>query len=253
MQDRESLQKMLTQAGLSNHESAVYLAMLELGPSTVLKISRQAGVKRTTIYAVIEALKTKGLVGIEERGLKQVFVAENPSRLNRILEEQKSALQSFFPELEALYAMRGNDSVLRYYHGVEAMRSVYDELLTELKDGDDYFVFGDPERWDLFDRSYFKKFIEERLKISLNAKIALVSSPAGWAYQQTERNYNEEVRLLPEGTPLDANMTITPRKIVIHSLEHPITTIVIETGVLVRMQQNLFRVIWNSLPKKEQV
>ncbi len=247
MQNRESLQKMLNRSGLSAHESAVYLAMLELGPSTVLKISRQAGVKRTTIYAVIEALKAKGLVGVEERGLKQVFVAENPSRLERILEEQKNALQSFFPELEALYTLRGNDSVIRYYSGIEAMRSVYEEMLSELRDGEDYFVFGDPERWDMFDRGYFKTFIERRLKININAKMALVPSERARSYKITEKNFREEVRLLPDGTKLDINMTITPRKIVIHPLTHPITTIVIETHALVHMQQTLFKIVWGSL------
>ncbi len=250
MQNRESLQKMLTKAGLSAHESAVYLAMLELGPSTVLKISRQSGVKRTTIYAVIEALRAKGLVGVEERGFKKVFVAENPSRLERILDEQKSALKSFFPELEALYTLKGNDSVVKYYSGVKAMRSVYEEMLAELRDGEDYFVFGDPERWDMFDREYFKTFIERRIKINLNAKVALVASARAREYKKTEQNFNEEVRLLPEGTTLDVNMTITPRQIVVHPLTHPITTIVVETTALVRTQQALFKIVWVSLKNK---
>ncbi len=247
MQNRESLRKMLTKSGLSDHESGVYLAMLELGPSTVLKISRQAGVKRTTIYAVIEALKAKGLVGVEEKGFKKIYIAENPARLERILEEQKGALKASFPELEALYTLRGNDSVIRYYHGAEAMRSVYEEMLSELRDGDDYFVFGDPERWDMFDRPYFKSFIERRIKINLNAKVALVPSERARSYKKTERNFNEEVRLLPEGTKFDVNMTITPSKIVVHPLTHPITTIVIETATLVRAQQEVFKVVWAAL------
>ncbi len=247
MQNRESLQRMLVRSGLSTHEGAVYLAMLELGPSVVLKIARQSGVKRTTIYAVVESLRAKGLVGVEERGLKKVFVAESPERLERILEEQKNSLQASFPELQALYSLRGNDSVIRYYRGVEAMRSVYDEMLSELRDGDNYYVLGDPERWDLFDKAYFKKFIEQRLKIDLHTKVVLVASDAGRAYKKTERNYREEVRLLPEGAKLDANMAITPKSIVVHSLTHPITTIVIKTDALVRMQQDLFRVIWDSL------
>lgn len=247
MQNRESLQKMLVRTGLSQHEAWVYLAMLELGPSTVLKISRQAGVKRTTVYPVIEALRMKGLVGVEERGLKQVFIAENPARLERIIDEQKNSFRMFSPELEALYTLHGNDSVIRYYHGVEAMRSVYDELLTELKNGEDYFVYGDPERWDLFDKKYFKTFIERRLEINIKAKLILVSSDTARSYKEHERNYHEEVKLLPEGTNLDANMIVTSRKIVTHPLMHPVTTIVIETDALVRMQQDIFKILWNTL------
>ncbi len=250
MQNRESLQKMLVRAGLSDAEAAVYLAMLELGPATVLQIARQSGVKRTTIYPVVEALRAKGLVSVQEVGFKRRFAAEDPSRLDRILEEQKLALKSFFPELSALYSLRGGDSIIRYYTGVPAMRSVYDEMLSELRDGEDYYGFGDPERWDSFDKAYFKTFIERRLKIDLKAKMLLVPSEVGRSYKRTEKNFHEEVRLLPEGTMLDANMAITPRKIVIHPLTHPITTIVIETPALVRMQQTLFRVMWDALGDK---
>jgi sugar-specific transcriptional regulator TrmB len=221
--------------------------MLELGPSTVLKVARQSGVKRTTIYGVIESLQAKGLVSVEEPGLKKVYTAEDPRRLERLIDEQKSTLQAFFPELQALYSVRGNNSVLRYHVGAEAMRAVYDELLSELKSGDDYYVYGDPDRWDQFDKAYFKTFIKRRLRINLNAKMALVPSPTARLYKENEKNFREEVRLLPEGTRLDANMTITPRRVVIHPLTHPITTIVMETDALVRMQQDLFRVIWASL------
>lgn len=239
---------MLAKAGLSDHEAAVYMAMLELGPTTVLKLARQSGVKRTTIYHVIESLKAKGLVSIEERGFKQMPVAENPSRLERMLDEQKNALKSFFPELEALYSLRGNDSIIRYHTGVEGMRSAYDELLQDLRNGDDYYAIGDPDRWNHFDKDYFKSFIQKRLKIDLKSKIILVASETAQAYKKTERNYREEVRILPEGTTIDVNMAIAPRKIVIHPLTHPVTTIIIETGAVVQMQQNLFKVIWQSLP-----
>ncbi|MEN9567687.1 MAG: hypothetical protein RLZZ69_2883, partial [Cyanobacteriota bacterium] len=206
MQNRESLEKMLVMAGLSGHEAQVYLAMLQLGPSPILKIARESGVNRTTIYSIIEALRAKGLVGIEEKGLKRVFVAENPTRLERSIEEQKQALRSFFPELEALYNLRGNDSIIRYYSGVEAMKSVYDEVLNELKHGDDYFVYGDPERYDLFDKEYFKGFIERRLRIGINTKLLLVASETAKRYQEHQENYREEVRLLPEGVKLELNM-----------------------------------------------
>ncbi|MES2225461.1 MAG: helix-turn-helix domain-containing protein [Patescibacteria group bacterium] len=250
MQNRESLQRMLAHAGLGDHEAAVYLAMLELGPTTILKIALQSGVKRTTIYHVIETLKAKGLVSVEQRGFKEFPVAENPARLERMLDEQKNALQSFFPELEALYTLRGNDSIIRYHSGVEAMKSAYDELLQDLRSGDDYYVIGDPDRWNHFDKEYFKTFIERRLRIDVHTKVILVSSETARSYKKTEKNYREEVRILPEGTTIDANMAIAPRKIVIHPLTNPVTTIVIETEALVRMQQNLFKVIWDSLPSR---
>ena len=57
----EKLQSILKNIGLSETEAEVYLASLSLGPTTILKIARSSGVKRTSVYTIIDALKEKGL------------------------------------------------------------------------------------------------------------------------------------------------------------------------------------------------
>ena len=48
--------------GLSAKEAKVYLALLELGPSTMTEVARVANINRTTGYPVLETLAAKGLV-----------------------------------------------------------------------------------------------------------------------------------------------------------------------------------------------
>jgi sugar-specific transcriptional regulator TrmB len=67
------LTKILTDLGLSEHEALVYLANISLGPTTILKIAQAAEIKRTTVYAVIESLKTKGLINVQIKGFKKLF------------------------------------------------------------------------------------------------------------------------------------------------------------------------------------
>lgn len=86
----------LTNLGLTEKEAKVYLANLALGPTTILQITRGAELKRTTVYSIIESLKQKGLINIEARGFKKLFVAENPERLESILEEKNNKIKKFF-------------------------------------------------------------------------------------------------------------------------------------------------------------
>jgi len=58
------LKKSLEGIGLSEKEVAVYLALLELGSGTVSKISRYAGINRTTGYDILDSLANKGLANI---------------------------------------------------------------------------------------------------------------------------------------------------------------------------------------------
>ncbi len=69
--EKEKIVELLSQIGLSQNEACVYFALLSIGASPVLKIARASGVKRTTVYPVLESLKEQGLVRVESTGLKQ--------------------------------------------------------------------------------------------------------------------------------------------------------------------------------------
>src|SRR5438552_2037104 len=132
--------------GLSENEAKVYLAALALGPSTVLKISREAGIKRTTTYAVLETLKARSLIIVEIRGFKSLYVAEGPEKLEQMLELKKERFKEILPELKALAELKGGESFIKYYEGVAGVKTVYDHILDDLKPGDDYVVISDMEQ-----------------------------------------------------------------------------------------------------------
>jgi sugar-specific transcriptional regulator TrmB len=51
----ENYTSLLTQLGLSDKESALYLALLELGQADVADTAKKAGVKRSTAYVLLES------------------------------------------------------------------------------------------------------------------------------------------------------------------------------------------------------
>ena len=82
----DELKKELEHLGLSEKESRVYLAALELGPSPVQDISHKAHVNRATTYVMIEALSARGLLSTFQKGKKRFYAAESPDRLLTIVE-----------------------------------------------------------------------------------------------------------------------------------------------------------------------
>jgi sugar-specific transcriptional regulator TrmB len=108
--NKNQLIKTLSSFGLSKNDALVYVAGLSLGPSTILKLSKEAGIKRTTTYSVVESLKQKGLIFVEQKGWKQYYVSENPEKLKSIIERKKENLQESLPSLLSLYNMHGYDS-----------------------------------------------------------------------------------------------------------------------------------------------
>lgn len=245
MSNSNTTLKNLSEMGLSDLEAKVYLGLLPLEEANIHKIALAAGVKRTSVYSVVESLRHKGLVSVQEVGLKKLYVAEAPQHLKLLVDRKVETLLQVLPDLENLYVNKQASSIVKYYEGLEAMQGVYDTLLSELKHNQDYLVFGDPDRWDTHAQPYFKRFIKRRLKVKLKARLLLVRGETARGYQKFQENFGEEVRMLPENYALNVNAVIVGNKMIIHQLTSPVVTIVIEDPSVIAMQKNMFEIIWS--------
>ncbi|MBP6060519.1 MAG: hypothetical protein KA515_00750 [Candidatus Pacebacteria bacterium] len=237
----------LKDVGLEENEALVYLTSLSLGPTTILKISRVSGIKRTTIYGIIEILKNKGLMQIELKGLKQYYTAENPEKLNIVLENRKSEFQSKLPEFMALYKLKGGESTIKYYSGLESMHNVYLETLKDIKTNEDYLVITNQEKWYNLDSNFAQKYIEERSKLNIKIRLLFQDSEIAKEHKRLERNYNQTVKILPKSNPLNVDTVLLPNKLITFELTPPYKTIIIENKSIIELHKEMFEVIWNSI------
>jgi sugar-specific transcriptional regulator TrmB len=246
----EKLLGSLTQFGLNENEAKVYLAALSLGPTTVLKISKVTEIKRTTVYEVVDALIAKGLMKKEIRGFKTLYVSEHPERLENTLDSKRAILSRVLPELEGMYNLKGTESTIKYYEGLKAIENIYDELLADLKPHDFYYATSNIAEWQGLDEEFFiKKHVEKRAGMRVQTKLLFTDSPTAQKRLTTQKNFNEEIRLLPKESDIHVDLVVTPYKLVMFQLKQPLVALVIENRPMIEMHKNMFDILWNSLLK----
>lgn len=237
----------LINLGLSPKEAEIYLIALELGPSSILEISKATSINRSTIYTIIDSLLKKALISIEVLGFKKLYVAEDPKRLESIFEQKKKDLLDSLPIFKEIYQTESRHSFIKYCEGLESIKRLYEELLEEIKSGDDYLVIGNQASWFSKDPSFFEKFIRKRSKLNIKIRLLLQDSATAQKHKKFEKNLNQKIRILPKDTHLSTNMVILPKKIIIHQLEGLPLAVVIESRSIVQMNRELFEIIWASL------
>jgi HTH-type transcriptional regulator, sugar sensing transcriptional regulator len=242
-----TLFKIIEDVGLSENEAKVYVSALSLGPSTVLKIARNAEVKRTTVYSIISSLKQKGLMNIEVKGFKQLYVAESPEKLDSVIESRREFLKQQMPELMGMYNLKGGESSLKYYEGLESIKNIYNDILRDSRISDKYYIVSNIAEWYKQDRDFFQGFLEKRAKVGLKPKILLQDSKEAREHQKFSQNYNITAKILPKSTSLSTNLIITPRRVVINQLHQPILAIVIENKSIIKMHQEFFEIMWEGV------
>jgi sugar-specific transcriptional regulator TrmB len=237
----------LQDLGLTENESRVYFSSLSLGPSTILKVARASGLKRTTVYSVMESLKQKGLANVQVEGFKKKFVAENPEKLETMLEIKRGKLRSLLPEFSALYNLQGGESLLKNYEGLQAVKNVYENLIRDIKPGEDYLVFSSQDDWISLDKEYFMDFLYRRAKLPIKIRMIFTDTPLAHEWKKMEKNFNSSIKILPKETDFKSNLVVTPERLLIHQLTPPVMGIVIENKSVIKLHTEMYEVIWKSL------
>lgn len=119
----------LKNTGLNTKEATTYLAVLELGETSMGQLVKKSKLKRTTLYDIVESLKDKGLISTTKRNKKILYVADNPNKLVEQMEERKQALEKIIPELLAITNSIPNKPKVRYFEGIEGIKEVYRDIL----------------------------------------------------------------------------------------------------------------------------
>ncbi|MBI3120206.1 MAG: helix-turn-helix domain-containing protein, partial [Candidatus Kerfeldbacteria bacterium] len=125
-----NIEKILGELGLPKNKGAVYLAALQVGTGSVQDIAVKAGLPRTTTHEILGQLVKSGVANLTTRGRTQYYTAESPKKLLRILQDRQRKLEDVLPELLSMTQTSGIRPRVRFYEGVEGVKTVFEDTLT---------------------------------------------------------------------------------------------------------------------------
>jgi len=168
---------LLTEAGLTEGEAKVYLALLELGPSTTGPIIDKAGIARSFAPHILENLIRKGLVSFVTKQKTKHYQAAQPQKLldyiderARTVLESKKQIENALPRLLLLQQTAAPTDVA-VYKGFKGLVTCHERLYDALKRGDEYFYVGiAPEQREHF-HAYWLKDHARRAKAGITCKL----------------------------------------------------------------------------------
>jgi HTH-type transcriptional regulator, sugar sensing transcriptional regulator len=166
-------EKSIEKLGLSPGETKVYLALVEDGSSLAGKISKKTGLNRTSVYDAIEKLIKKGLASYVNKENRKYFEAESPQKLKALLEKKEAELKDIrktIPSLMKLFDFKREKQEASVFEGLKGLKAVMENLLNELKEGDEQLVFGAAPQPDYID-SYLVNWSKRRVKRKIKARI----------------------------------------------------------------------------------
>ena len=229
----------LQQLGFTNHESAIYLALIDLGSCGAGEIIRTTSLHRNIVYETLDRLVAKGYVS--QFKLKKVaqFRVTDPER---ILDNLKSTLSLAEEIIPALSAKAGVKQDIVVYEGIEGFQNFSFHLIDSMNPGDTYYIIGSVgNRWYELMGDLLPKYYRSLKKKNLQGKSVI--------YHQADRDQetpNYEVRMLPHSFEPPADMVIWNNSIALQCLVEPFSVIEIKNPVLAQTYRTYFHLLWSQ-------
>lgn len=239
--EKMTLEETLKDLGLNNKEVAVYLALLQLGKASILLISKQSNIKRSTVYEILGGLKNQGLVYIGFEDKKKIWQPQAPEKLMEILRYRIEHLEKILPELNTLYLIPGNKPKILYFEGNEGIKNAFAGLIPYFRKSEEYLIISSSQDWFSIDEKYFLEFVDVRNKKGVKARMLCPKTKENIYYSQFAQS-----KFLPCEITFTTNMVIYQNKIIFSSIEDKFA-LVIESQPLVNQQKQIFELLWKLI------
>lgn len=211
----------LRKLGLSQTEVKIYLALIELGLSLAGTITKKAQINRSNCYDGLQRLLEKGLISFVIKAQRKYFKAEDPIRLQKMLEVQKQQLNekeeelnSILPELTLKSKKNQEKPLVTLYQGTKGVKSIFEDVLKHKE----YWVFGSSGKVKEKLGPYFK-LLQKRVKEN-NIKVRLLT---GEKARGTDIPSHAQTRYLPnEYTTLISTLVYADKVAIVSWTDNPV-------------------------------
>lgn len=259
-----SLSDKLSKAGLSGKEASIYAFLLEHDGAFPSLIAKNTKLNRTTVYKILTSLSIKGLVTEYEKRKKLFYRAEHPKYLTKYAESQivlakraNEHLEKMMPFLEGIYKSSPDKPVMRFYEGMEGIRTVYNDHFQTQKSYEMMAFSNTVRLLPQLDSEFKKNYVKQKIKLGISTRAIVPSAKDTHSdlfsfYQTAPKNLIPIIKQLPlEVFTFSADMTLYgENKVSIINFNEPnFVGTIIEDTTIYNMMKLFFDLTWSSLDK----
>src|SRR3989338_1905125 len=226
--------------GFDDKKAKIYLAGLELGPTTVLELSRRTRLPRTTLYPILEEMRRQSYFKFGKQKRRSVYIAEAPATLAKQIHAREKMFNETVVKLEALRGTVREGAGVMLYEGSEGFRQLWQKIFKSGVKEYRILTSGVGMLEFVHEPYLVKRIIAERVRRGIKSRQLLVDSVAAQKIITRDTEELRETRLLPKDTELPATIIIFGNEVAFITTRRENTMILIASGESAVTHRRLF-------------
>lgn len=234
--------------GFSEKQAQVYVALLQLGPSSAYVIAEKSGLKKPTTYVILEELREKGVVKRVPRKRKQLYVAQVPQEVFAHAHEQMQQAQNVLPQLEALTRTSPTKVHALYFEGTTGIKHAVEYRLKE-KQGEEIIGFNaQVEDVDDEFRDYIDEYNDKLKRLDIRVRSIVPKHQSLKRFRRQDQAYNRTVKEVSQ-KEYSSSISIEAFDDIVRIIDFTNDqAMVIENSNVAGTVRQIFEMVWKKLP-----
>jgi HTH-type transcriptional regulator, sugar sensing transcriptional regulator len=241
-----NIREVLRKAGIDGKKADVYLACLETGKATAYAIAKRTGLRRPTVYDIIDRLMKEGLVFKSVAKGTRYYSPADPEALLERIRRQEREIASVMPELQELYNGPKVKPAIRYFEGKEGIIELYEDSLRSLKKGEEILGYVG-EGIILHLPEYTEDYIKRRVEKGIIFRGIYKQNDELDLYMEHNQAQLRIGVVLPESAfPLGNEINIYGNKVAVANYGTEMFGMLIESKEFADSQRAVFELAWKG-------
>jgi sugar-specific transcriptional regulator TrmB len=231
----------LISLGLTEKQARLYITLYELGEATAYEIAKKSGLKRPTVYVIMEELRKRGLALIIPHPKKQVFIAKDPHEF--IGECQSKVSRDAKDIFTMLPKLSRPDSKTIVFKGEGALAQGLSFGLHSIKDKKLYAFYAGIGKKTTVTNEYTEHF-EELYKLGFKVKSIVPSNSLDEKFREEDVTHGFETKRISSDL-FSPSVSVEICGSIVKSIFHKKKeVVVIEDKELADFYIQLFEIVW---------
>lgn len=240
--------EILKNIGLSEKAARVYLASLDLGEAPVQKLAKQAGLKRTTVYYVLEELLSFGALIETRRNKKVEYMPSEPSHLLRRAKERLNDFESALGIFEERKLAHAPKPQVLFLNGPAGFKEIWDMIFASGEKEFRIITSGQSFLGFTKEKYIVEEIIGTKKRLRITSKHLISDTPYGRKIVAKDRSEGRQSKFLPAEYPMLFTEIITEKFVAFISSRFDNMLFVVQNDAFAKTRRALFELLWEKLP-----
>lgn len=241
-----NIEDILQNLGLKKNEATVYVNLLQLGKATAYEVAKQSGLKRPTVYVLLDELRIRGLVNKIPYPKKQVFIAKHPEDLIRDAENKLDVVVRALPTLLALTYGQEKPSI-SFFEGMRGIKNLLDYGLERVENAEMVGYYAHTEHTSPEMNDLFSKYNDKLRKRNIRIRGLVPDHPSLENYRKCDDVFGRTMKVIPLNEySSDVSVDIGPNFVRVLLLNDLQGVVIEHRGLSLALKQ-IFEMLWGRL------